>query len=85
MSAGDQTSTEAAARLTITRTSPEDVKQRQIICKLDGDWIGDLLFGKTLSRPIPAGRHTLRVRLTGTRNVLSGGRRLDVDAVQVVP
>ncbi len=70
MSAGDQTSTEATARLTITRTSPEDVKQRQIICKLDGDWIGDLLFGKTLSRPIPAGRHTLRVDNTWNKKTV---------------
>jgi hypothetical protein len=31
------------------------------------------------------GRHTLRVRVTGTRNVLSAGKRLDVDAVEVVP
>jgi hypothetical protein len=70
LSAGDQTNTEATARLTITRTSPEDVKQRQIICKLDGDWIGDLLFGKTLSRPIPAGRHTLRVDNTWNKKTV---------------
>ena len=47
-------------KLTISRTSPEDVKQRQIIIKLDGQWIGDLLYGKTLTRTIEAGRHELR-------------------------
>jgi len=48
------------AKLTISRTSPEDVKQRQIVIKLDGQWIGDLMYGKTLTRTIEAGRHELR-------------------------
>ena len=48
------------AKLTISRTSPEDVKQRQVIIKLDGKWIGDLMYGKTLTRAIEPGRHELR-------------------------
>lgn len=48
------------AKLTISRTSPDDVKQRQIIIKLDGEWIGDLMYGKTLTRSIEAGRHEIR-------------------------
>jgi hypothetical protein len=48
------------AKLTISRTSPEDVKQRQIIIKLDGEWISDLMFGKSLTRTIEPGRHELR-------------------------
>ena len=48
------------AKLTIERTSPEDVKQRQIIVKLDGEWIGDLMFGKSLTRTIEPGHHELR-------------------------
>ena len=48
------------AKLTISRTSPEDVKQRQIIIKLDGEWIADLMFGKTLTRTIEPGRHEVR-------------------------
>jgi len=48
------------AKLTIARTSPEDVKQRQIIVKLDGEWIGDLMYGKSLTRTIEPGRHELR-------------------------
>ena len=47
-------------KLTISRTSPDDVKQRQIIIKLDGKWIGDLMYGKTLTRTIEAGRHEIR-------------------------
>lgn len=49
-----------SAKLTITRTSPEDVKQRQIIIKLDGEWISDLMYGKSLTRTIEPGRHELR-------------------------
>ncbi|HLG94893.1 MAG TPA: hypothetical protein VKX49_01145 [Bryobacteraceae bacterium] len=47
-------------RLTISRTSPEDVKQRQIIVKLDGEWIADLLFGRSVTRSIQPGQHELR-------------------------
>ena len=47
-------------KLTITRTSPDDVKQRQIIVKLDGEWIGDLMYGKSLTRTIEPGRHEVR-------------------------
>lgn len=45
--------------MTISRTSPEDVKQRQVIIKLDGEWIGDLLYGKTLTRGVEPGHHEL--------------------------
>ncbi len=49
------------ARLVVTRTSPDDLKQRQIIVKLDGEWVGDLLYGKILTRAISPGQHTLKV------------------------
>lgn len=61
---------ESEARLTVTRTSPEDVKQRQIIVKLDGEWIGDLLYGKTLSLAVQPGRHTLRVDNTWNKKTI---------------
>ena len=48
------------AKLTISRTSPDDVKQRQIIIKLDGEWVADLMYGKTITRSIEPGRHELR-------------------------
>jgi len=60
----------AEAKLRITRRSPEDVKQRQIIIKLDGEWVGDLLYGKTFSRTIPAGHHTLRVDNTWNKKTI---------------
>ena len=54
----------APTLLTIHRTSPEDVKDRQVIVSLDGKKIGTLLYGQRLTREIPPGRHTLRANNT---------------------
>ena len=43
----------APTLLTIERTSPEDVKVRQIIVSLDGKKIGTLLHGQRLTKEIP--------------------------------
>jgi hypothetical protein len=51
---------ESPARLTIARTSPDDLKQRQVIIKLDGEWIGDLMYDYTITREIEPGHHRLR-------------------------
>jgi hypothetical protein len=53
------------ARLIIHRTAPADEGSRQILCSLDGGYIGQLLFGQTLTREIPPGSHRL-----GTNNTL---------------
>jgi len=58
------------SRVTLTRTSEEDVKQRQVILKLDGEWIGDLMYGRKISRKIPPGRHTLNVNNTWNRKTI---------------
>jgi hypothetical protein len=50
--------------LTVHRTSPEDVKTRQVIFSLDGKKIGQLLYGQSLTREIPPGRHSLRANNT---------------------
>ncbi len=50
--------------LSIHRTSPDDVKDRQVIFSLDGERIGTLLFGQRLTREIPPGRHRLRANNT---------------------
>ena len=47
-------------QLTVHRTSPDDVGDRQVILRLDGERIGQLLFGQTLTREISPGRHSLR-------------------------
>jgi hypothetical protein len=50
--------------LTVRRTSPEDVKTRQVIVSLDGKKLGTLLYGQSLTREIPPGRHALRANNT---------------------
>ena len=50
----------APTMLTIERTSPQDVKVRQVIVSLDGKKIGTLLHGQRLTKEIPPGRHKLR-------------------------
>jgi hypothetical protein len=47
--------------VTVSRTDPEDVKQRQIIVKLDGKRLGELMHGDEMSRPVEPGRHRLQV------------------------
>jgi hypothetical protein len=52
------------ASVTIARTSEEDFKQRQLIVWLDGERLGDLLFGDTFKRDVRPGPHKLRVSNT---------------------
>ncbi len=49
------------SRVTVSRTSPDDVKQRQIIVKLDGKRLGELMWGDEMSREVEPGRHRLQV------------------------
>jgi hypothetical protein len=49
-----------ASSLTVSRNSPADVQQRQVIVKLDGEPFAILLFGQTVTREIPSGSHRLR-------------------------
>jgi hypothetical protein len=48
-------------RVTVSRTSSEDVQQRQIVVKLDGHRLGELMYGETVSKAIEPGRHRLQV------------------------
>jgi len=52
------------ATVTVTRTSDEDFKQRQLIVYFDGQKIETLLFGDSVSRDIDPGPHSLRVSNT---------------------
>lgn len=52
------------ASLTVTRTSEEDFKQRQLIVWLDGERLTTLLFGDSITRDLPPGPHRLRVSNT---------------------
>jgi hypothetical protein len=49
------------SRVTISRTSPVDIKQRQIIVKLDGQRLGELMSGDEISRVVEPGQHRLQV------------------------
>jgi hypothetical protein len=52
------------ARLTIHRTAGWDEQSRQILCSVDGTYVGQLLYGQTLTREIPAGPHSLKANNT---------------------
>jgi hypothetical protein len=54
----------ATARLTVHRTAGWDEQSRQILCSVDGAYVGQLLFGQTLTREIAAGSHTLKANNT---------------------
>ena len=54
----------APARLTVERTSDEDVRQRQIVLSLDGSPFATLLHGESASCDIAPGRHRLRAHNT---------------------
>lgn len=50
--------------ITVTRTSAEDFKQRQLIVSLDGEKWATLLFGDSVTRESTPGPHRLRVSNT---------------------
>ncbi len=52
---------ESESRVTVLRSSPEDSQQRQVIVKLDGEWIAELVYGRKISRVVAPGRHRLQV------------------------
>ena len=56
--------------VTITRNSPEDIHQRQVIVKLDGRQRGDLLFGDSLTLKILPGHHRLQVDNTWNKKTV---------------
>src|SRR5277367_1891715 len=54
-------SSDGQASITIRRKSQEDVQQRQIIVKMDGENVGELYYGDTISIRVTLGHHRLRV------------------------
>jgi hypothetical protein len=49
------------SHVTVTRDAPNDVKQRQMIVKLDDEPFATLMYGETVTRVVQPGRHRLRV------------------------
>ena len=59
-------------RLTIHRTSEQDVKERQVIFSLDGERIAELLHGQTFTCAIaPGTRSGLAVRAAMRREAIA--------------
>ena len=56
--------TAAAARITVTRQDPADIRDRQIVVSLDGDALATLLYGERVTREVPPGPHRLRAHNT---------------------
>ena len=52
------------ASLIVTRNDPADFKQRQLVVWLDGNKLGDLMFGEAFTRDVHPGPHKLRVSNT---------------------
>jgi hypothetical protein len=52
---------ETQTSITIRRNSPDDVQQRQVIVKLDGERVAELLYGDSVTLPVQPCRHRLRV------------------------
>lgn len=52
------------ARVTVTRRSPTDVKQRQVFVSIDGERFAALSFGESATREVLPGRHVLRAHNT---------------------
>lgn len=59
----DQTAP-APGRITIHRTSSRDEQTRQILCSIDGEYVGQLLYGQRLSKEIAPGEHKLTANNT---------------------
>lgn len=52
------------ARITVSRTSSEDIRDRQIYMSLDGERIATLMFGESVTKEIEPGSHYLRANNT---------------------
>ena len=52
------------ASVTVTRTSEEDFKSRQLIVWIDGERVAELLWGDSVTRDLEPGPHRIRVSNT---------------------
>jgi hypothetical protein len=60
----EKTPPPAQTQLTIHRTSPEDIRDRQVIMSLDGKRLTQLFYGQTFTCDIEPGTHRLRANNT---------------------
>jgi hypothetical protein len=52
------------ACITVTRTSPDDVGFREVFVSVDGQPVGVLAHGESLTHELPAGPHRIRAHNT---------------------
>jgi hypothetical protein len=52
---------EEQATIAVRRTAPDDVQVREIIVKVDGERVGSLKYGDSITLPVSSGHHRLRV------------------------
>ena len=57
--------------ITVTRTSEEDWKTRQLVVAIDGRRVADMMWGDSLMFELEPGQHTLRVHNTLVWKTLS--------------
>ena len=57
------------AQLTVSRTSPEDMQERELYVSIDGGPNAILRYGDSVTVPIAEGRHRLRVHNTISRRI----------------
>jgi len=55
------------ARVTIDRTSPDDVQQRQVIISIGDDWRTQLMYGESASHDLTPGRYVIKAHNTLVR------------------
>jgi hypothetical protein len=55
------------SRITVSRKSPDDVQQRQVIVKLDGEPFAVLMYGESASRAVEPGFYRLSFDNTWTK------------------
>ena len=71
--------------VTITRTSEEDWKSRQLVVAIDGHRVGELLWGDSLMSELEPGPHRLRVHNTlvwrTTHFVVAPGEQIFFEAI----
>jgi len=61
---------ETVCHLTITRTSSDELQQREVIAALNGEEIARLMDGESVTRETSPGQHRLRVDNTWNRKTV---------------
>jgi hypothetical protein len=52
------------ARVTVTRNSPDDAQERQVVVAIDGRKVATLMYGDAITAEVEPGPHKLRVHNT---------------------